>query len=127
MPVRMQITKQTTNGEHCVVDVCQWNPVTGEIMHDSVGELCSLADEGFKLADTRALEMHVRMLEAYQLQQYCSPAEWSRIVSLLDIISGRDTASNVARRWQSEQEETAELEQARLEQALAHLNGDSDD
>lgn len=118
MPLRMAITKQTAQGEQFVVDVCQWNPVTGEICHENMDELTQLADEALKLGDCRVLEMNTRMLEAYALEQYFTPAVWARVIAILDIFAGRQTADTVARRWQSEREETEELEQARMQHAL---------
>jgi hypothetical protein len=113
MPVRLAVTKQTASGEQLVVDVCQWNPVTGDIIHEDISELTRLADECMKLGDIRSLEMHTRMLEAYNLKDYCTPEVWYRILSVLDILAGKVTADTVARRWQSEIEETAELESGR--------------
>jgi hypothetical protein len=105
----MAITKQTANGEQFVVDVCQWNPVTGAVMHKDVSEMSELADACLQLADARSMEMHTRMLEAYSLREYCTPEVWYKIQSVLDIIAGNIRADTVARRWQSEIEESAEL------------------
>lgn len=112
MPVRMAITKTTGQGEQFVVDVCQWNPVTGEVLHN-VSELTELANNALSLADLRLLEMNTRMLEAYSLEKYCQPATWAKILSILEVMCGRVTVDTVARRWQSEIEETAELEAGR--------------
>lgn len=113
MPVRMAITKQTASGEQFVVDVCQWNPVTGNILHKDISEMTQLADECLKLADLRASVMHQRMLEGYGLHQYCRPETWLKIQSVLDILAGNISADTVVRRWQSEIEENAELKASR--------------
>lgn len=109
----MAITKATANGEQFVVDVCQWNPVTGDMVHDSVAEMTELAEGMLKLGDLRLLDMNTRMLEAYNLEKYFDPVTWARVVSILDILAGRQTAHTVVQRWQSEIEETAELEAGR--------------
>jgi hypothetical protein len=110
----MAVTKITANGEQIVVDVAQWNPVTGEIVHEDVSEVTRLADEALKLGDIRMVEMNTRMLEAYNLEKFCHPTTWAKILSVLDILSGRVSADVVARRWQSEIEENEELEAGRL-------------
>lgn len=122
MPLRFAITKTTSQGETMVTDVCQWNPVTGEVLH-SVDEMTQMADEALKMSDVRLLEQHTRMLEAYQLEQYCTVEEWSKIVSILDILCGNQTPDMVRRRWQSAREETAELEAGRF----VAMNGRSND
>jgi hypothetical protein len=113
MPLRMHITKATAQNETVVVDVCQWNPVTGEVLHD-LDEMNEMANEALKVADLRLLDMHTKMLEAESLEEYCTTEEWSKIISILDILSGRQTVDLVKRRWHSAREETADLEAARL-------------
>mgnify|MGYP003575298538 CR=1 FL=1 len=125
MPIRMAVTKQTANGEQFVADVCQWNPVTGEIVHEDISELTRLVDETLKLADYRLMEMNVRSLESRQLQRYFEPAVWMKVRTILDIIAGRVDVDTVAARWESEVEETQELEAGRLSAALAALEGQS--
>ena len=51
MPIRTAITKVSGQGEQIVVDVCQWNPVTGVIVHQTVDEMASLMDDMLKFAD----------------------------------------------------------------------------
>jgi cytochrome c553 len=113
MPLRMAITKSTAQGETMVVDISQWNPVSGEIMHDSIKEMTELADAALTLGDSRMMEMNTRMLEAYELEKYFEPATWARVVCILDILAGRQSAETVARRWYSEVEETEALAAAR--------------
>jgi hypothetical protein len=128
MPIRFAISKSTAQGESFAVDITQQNTVTGEIVHNSVAEMTAMVDEAFKLADVRLLEMNTRMLEAYGLEQYFTGPEWVKVVAILDILSGRQTADTVARRWQSEIEETAALEEGRgqavLSQAQIAFNND---
>lgn len=123
MPVRIDITKQTASGESYVASACQWNPVTGEMEH-SFDEVMELADKAMRLADSRLMEMHSRLLEAYGLEKFCTPSEWSKVVSILDILAGRQSIDQVARRWHDANEENAELEAGRL---IAMQNGVSDD
>ena len=118
MPVRIQITKETAQGEHFVVDVTQVNSVTGEVLH-TLYQMSEMADEMLKLSDTRLMEMNTRMLEAYNLQQYCPPDAWTMVNDILDILAGRQSVDTVARRWQSRVEETRELEEMRRQAALA--------
>lgn len=112
MPLRLHIVKGTGQGESITVDIPQWNPVSGEIEH-TVDEMLAMADEALKLADMRQLQDQTRLMEAYNLDKECTPEEWSKIVSVLDIVNGTQTADLVKRRWQSAREETAELEASR--------------
>lgn len=114
MPVRIDIVKQTASGESYTTSACQWNPITGEIEH-TFDEVIELADKAMRLADCRLMEMHARLLEAYQLEQFCTPSEWSKVVTILDILAGRQTIDQVSRRWHDALEENAELERGRLE------------
>lgn len=118
MPVRIDITKQTANGESYVASACQWNPVTGKIEH-TFDEVMELADKALRLADARLVEMYTRLFEAEQIEKYCTPEEWSKVVSILDIIAGRQSINQVARRWHDAQEETAELEAGRAAASMA--------
>ena len=43
--LRCAITKQTGSGEQIVVDVCQWNPVTGVKDHETVDEMAEFAEK----------------------------------------------------------------------------------
>ena len=113
MPLRMAITKVSGQGEQLVVDVCQWNPVTGEIEHATIDEMSALFNQALQLADIRLYEMNMRTLEARGLKQYFLPEIWSRITCLFDIISGQVDVQTVVNRWQSEKEETEALEQGR--------------
>ncbi len=121
MPLRMAITKVSGQGEQLVVDVCQWNPVTGEIEHATIDEMSALFNQALQLADIRLYEMNMRTLEARGLKQYFLPEIWSRITCIFDIISGQVDVQTVVNRWQSEKEETEALEQGRIKAALTHL------
>lgn len=117
MPLRIAVTKVVGNNEQMVFDIAQWNPVTGDIMHDSVEEMHDLLNEAVKFADVRALELDTRMLEGYELRKYCTPAEWTKLLDILEVVTGKQDISTIARRWQSAVEETADLESARLQAA----------
>lgn len=103
----------TGQGEQFVVDVCQWNPVTGEIMHADVAEMRTLANDMLQLSDIRMYEMNMRMFEAYGLEKHFDPGTWQRIVQLLDILAGRTDISTVLQRWEATKEENAALEAGR--------------
>ena len=114
MPVRMAITKVSGQGEQLVMDVCQWNPVTGDIVHDSVDEMQELMDQCLEDADDRLHEMNMRMLHAYNFEQYFTPGVWQQVVAVLDVLAGRQSPAAVVARWDSIKEENAELEAGRL-------------
>ena len=129
MPIRTAITKVSGQGEQIVVDVCQWNPVTGAIVHSTVDEMAELMDSMLKFADARLEEMNLRMLEAYNLESYFEPGTWQQVIAILDILCGRQSAVMVKQRWDSIKEENAALEQGRLDAASfntynAAVNGD---
>lgn len=117
MPVRFAFTVNTSQNESFVGDGCQWNPVTGEIMH-TMEEMQELADQMLSIADKRIANMNMRVIEAANLREHCTPQEWTKMVSIFDIVTGRQTADQVGRRWQSAAEETQALEQARLDAAI---------
>ncbi len=110
MPVRIAIIRSTGQGEQFQADVCQWNPVTGDIMHESIEEMHKLTDDVFAISDVRLLEMNTRMLEAYNFERYFAPEVWSKVVSILDVLAGRMTPDSVIRLWESAVEETRDLE-----------------
>ena len=113
MPVRMAITKQSGQGEQLVIDVCQWNPVTGDIIHDNVSEMTELMDECLLTADERMHEMNMRMLHAYHFEEYFTPGVWQQVVAVLDVLAGRQSPAMVVSRWDSIKEENADLAAAR--------------
>ena len=115
MPIRTAITKVSGQGEQIVVDVCQWNPVTGVIVHETVDEMALLMDQMLKFADARLEEMNLRMLEAYSLESYFEPGTWQQVISILDILCGRQSAAMVKQRWDSIKEENAALAQGRAD------------
>jgi hypothetical protein len=113
MPIRAAITRVTGQGEQFVVDVCQWNPVTGEIMHADVDEMRTLANDMLQLSDIRMYEMNMRMFEAYGLEKHFDAGTWQKILQLLDILAGRTDIAQVLQRWAATKEENAELEAGR--------------
>lgn len=115
MSVRIVMTKQTASGEQIQIDIPSWNPVTGVVEHFSVAEMSQVFDDVMQTVDMRSQEMHMRMLEAYNMRDYCIPEIWSKLVDLLDILSGKQSIDTVQRRWVSSIEETEALEQARQE------------
>lgn len=122
MPVRLAIIRSTGQGEQFQADVCQWNPVTGEIMHADVMDMHKLVDEVFAISDVRVLEMNTRMFEAYGFEKHFTPEVWSKVVSILDVLAGRTTPDQVIRLWQSAAEETADLERIRQQHYDEHKN-----
>lgn len=113
MPLRCAITKVSGQGEQLVVDVCQWNPVTGEILHKDISEMSELMEKALKFSDDRMYEMNMRMLEAYDFKEYFDPGVWQQVVALFDIISGRQDARLVKQRWDSVIEENQALQNGR--------------
>ena len=113
MPLRFAITKATGQGEQFVIDICQWNPVTGDIVHLDINDMSKELDEAFRFADTRLLEMNTRMLEAYHFEEYFDTATWQKVVAILDILAGRQTAAIVRQRWDATQEENEALAKQR--------------
>jgi hypothetical protein len=113
MPIRTAITRVTGQGEQFVVDVCQWNPVTGEIMHNDVDEMRTLANDMLQLSDIRMYEMNMRMFEAYGLEKHFDPGVWQKVLQLLDILAGRTDIAQVLQRWNATIEENAALEAGR--------------
>ena len=123
MGIRMALTKQSPIGEQFVVDVASWNPVTGDIDYHNIDEMLAAAQNMLKLSDLRTEEMHLRMLEGYNVEKYVTADQWTKILDVLEVICGRQSMETVVRRWQSAQEETEELERVRAEYA-ASTNGD---
>ena len=122
MPLRCAVTKASGQGEQLVLDVCQWNPVTGEIMHTQ-DECVSMLDDAVKYADLRMMEMNTRLLEAYNLEQYFDPGVWQQICSILDVLAGRQTVDHLVRRWESIKEENEALKQQRESVKYDNLEG----
>ncbi len=115
MSIRIVMTKQTAQGEQIQVDIPSWNPVTGAIEHTSITEMSEAFDEAMATVDMRSQEMHMRMLEAYNMREYCTSEVWTKLADLLDILSGKQSIDTVQRRWVSSIEETQALEEARQE------------
>ena len=109
----MAITKVSGQGEQIVIDVSQWNGVTGEIVHQTVEEMSTLFNQAMDIADMRLLEMNMRTMEAYKLKDYFTPEAWQKVVSIFDILAGRQDISTVKQHWDDALEETRELEQMR--------------
>src|SRR5262245_38881197 len=114
MPLRAAIVKGTATGENVTVDVCQWNPVTGEVMH-TVAEMQQMAQEMLAIADVRQHEMNMSMLEVYNFEKYVPADVWPMVVSILDVLAGRIHPDELIRRWESAREENADL--ARMREA----------
>lgn len=122
MPIRFAVTKQSSLGEQIVADVCQWNPVTGDIVHSTVGQMKGLMEEALTLVDDRAAQMHQRMLAAYNMKQYCTGEEWMKFSAMLDVITGKMDPEFLVQRWEAIKEENAALQHGR---DLAYHNGSS--
>ena len=122
MPLRFAVTRQLGTGEQVVVDVCQWNPVTGDIVHDNVDQMATLLDKAFTFVDERAIEIYLRVFEIHKLRDYFAPEEWMKVASVLDIIAGRVDIEMVIHRWNAIKEENQALEDGRLEAMQKALN-----
>jgi hypothetical protein len=112
--IRMAVMKDMPGGGSTTVDIPSWNPVTGELhstledMHETYREACQILDE-------RHIEMNMRIIETSGLRKYFTQEEWSKVISLFDILAGRQTASQVVSRWEAIAEENRELEEMRQE------------
>lgn len=113
MPLRLAITKVSGIGEQIVADVCQWNPVTGDIVHDSTEEMLELFNATLDKVDSRMQEMNMRVIEASGFRQYCTHNEWSKILSILEFISGKQSLDIIVSRLRAAKEENEELERGR--------------
>ena len=118
MPIRYVVAEQIGTGQ-ITADVCQWNPVTGDIVHTEYEMHQLLIRECEHLAERRTLQ-NIRMLEAYGLEQWCDAPTWTKIGQVLDVLAGRMNATTLAHRWQSGVEETQELEEQRRLQQYEH-------
>jgi hypothetical protein len=111
--IRMAVMKDMPGGGSTTVDIPSWNPVTGELcsslddMHETYREACQILDE-------RHIEMNMRIIETSGLRTYFTQEEWSKVISLFDILAGRQSAAQVVQRWESIREENRELEEMRL-------------
>ncbi len=121
MPLRFNVVKQNGQGEQVVADVCQWNPVTGEIVHETVEDMLKLLDESLAFADLRVMELNQRMFEAYALAEYFEPGVWQQVIELFDVLAGRQSAALVKQRWDSIKEENAALHNGRVEHYNAEM------
>lgn len=119
MPVRMIVSKDSAAGENISVEVNQINPVTGVQVHTE-DEMKKIMANSISILDDRMVEMNMRMLETENLQTYFDQQTWQRFRQLTEVIYGRMSVATLAHRWQSEREETAELEAVR---AQAHQEG----
>jgi hypothetical protein len=126
MPVHMSVVKDIGGGESITINISQVNPVTGEVEYTNPGEMKEVFDEVLEMAEDRMQDMVTRIMETAQLRQWCSPDEWDKIVSVVDIIAGRVEAHVVAKRWQSKQEENAELAEGRRVAAQQAMVEDMD-
>lgn len=119
MPVRIIVSKDCAAGESISVEVTQSNPVTGATMHTEQ-EMKAIMERAITIVDDRMVEMNMRMLESKDFQRFFDAQTWQRFRQILEVIYGRMSVETLAHRWQSEREETAELEAAR---AQAHQPG----
>jgi hypothetical protein len=128
MPVHMSVVKDIGGGESITINISQVNPVTGEVEYTDPGEMQKVFDEVLNMAEDRMQDMVARIMETAQLRQWCTPNEWDKIVSVVDIIAGRVEAHVVAKRWQSKQEENEALAEGRRLAALQadQMNGSFD-
>ncbi|MGL5936905.1 MAG: hypothetical protein ACRCZI_14920 [Cetobacterium sp.] len=118
MPRRYVITKSTAQGEQITTEVAQCHPVTGDVMHTD-DELRVMVSDALSVSNERMVEMNIAMLEAMDLHQYFDSVTWVRFKQLIEVLYGRLQAATLAARWQSEVEETHELESQRL----SYVNG----
>ena len=114
MPLRKAITKVNTQGEQIVVDVCQWNPITGEILHTEQ-EFEAIFQDQLALVELRFYEMNMRSVEAYKLKEFCTPEEWAKVLDIAQWLGGMVELNSIASRWQAQKEENEDLARQRDE------------
>lgn len=116
MPARFVIQKSLGTGEVYTVDITQCNPVTGVVEHTQ-DELPAFIDEQLANLDRRTAELEVRTFESNGMRDhivsYYGIELWAKIVDFIDIMTGKQTADMVMRRWISGMEETNKLELGR--------------
>lgn len=117
MPLHMSIVKDIGGGESVTINISQVNPITGAVEYTQPGEMKTVFDSALDMVEERMQDMVTRIMETAQLRQYCSPDEWDKIVSVIDIIAGRVEAHTVARRWHDKIEENETLAQGREQAA----------
>jgi hypothetical protein len=127
--IRVAVMKDMPGGGSTTVDIPSWNPVTGKL-HATLEDMHEIYREACQVLDERHIEMNMRIIEASGLRTYFTQEEWSKVISLFDILAGRQTAEQVRYRWESIREENRELEAAReahlaslQEQEVAEMNG----
>jgi translation elongation factor EF-Ts len=116
MPISFQVVKASAMGEQLTASIVQCNPVTGEREHDN-NEMEELLNNAVAALDERMIVMNMRLLEAQQLQPYCHPSVWIKVQQVMEVLCGRMGVELLKARWQSEIEETADLEAERAKHA----------
>ena len=109
---RLAVTKEMPGGGASTVDIPSWNPITGEL-HMSLDDMEATYQEANRILDARHREMVQRIVDVSGMRSYFSPAEWQKVVCLLDVIEGRQSALQVVQRWKAIEEENRELEATR--------------
>jgi hypothetical protein len=125
MPISFQVVKASAMGEQLTASIVQCNPVTGDKEH-TVDEMEELLNNCVAALDDRMIIMNMRLLEAQQLQPYCDPSVWIKVQQVMEVLCGRMSMELLRARWQSEIEETAELEALRAEYAATQLVQNAD-
>jgi hypothetical protein len=114
MPFRLTIFQHTANGEQLTVEVSQINPITGEKDdNDTIQEAFRFAQEEI---DRRLYNMNMRHLEAMGLirDNHYFPVEYQqKFLMLMQVLGGQLDAKRVKMIWDSEIEETLELQKER--------------
>src|SRR5438046_357332 len=118
--IRMAITKGTSS-EQLVVDMPSWNPVTGEPLDANVESMMETMEECLAVLDRREQDVKLRMLEVYGIFNYFPVEYHSRIIEIVDILTGRASAELVVQRWKAAAEETADLERGRRDAYIQQM------
>jgi hypothetical protein len=109
---RIAVTKPTAT-EQIAVDMPSWNPVTGEPSGITVEEMKDSISEALTILDDRAEQSHMRTLAVYGLLQYIPDDARTKVIEIVDILTGKADPALVMQRWKAAVEETEDLEAAR--------------
>jgi hypothetical protein len=98
-----------------------WNPVTGVPSQSTVDEVKDSIDHALLILDDRANLAHKRTLDAYGMLQYFPAELHSKVIEIIDVLTGKADPGLVVQRWQAAIEETADLEQGRIQAQKAQI------
>lgn len=105
----------STGMEQVTVDMPSWNPVTGEPEDISQDDMKEHVSYLLTVLDDRREQAHMRALVVYGMLQHIPDEHRTKIIEIVDCLTGKADPALVVQRWQAAAEETAELERMREE------------